>query len=254
MPRASRRRRRHAARGLGQSVLVAIAATVTLVLVGGSLLAIHTQSQGYRNSTTAGYIALADPIGQASTRTGARLAAVMDGAASLPDTAFPATARGILQQGLDSAVRETADQAAQAANLASPPPEDDLASRFTRAMDLRASATAALRSTVDRLLGMQPLPVAGAPSTTAPAVPTTQISTTQASSELAAEGRTFEQADALFRAVRAPRPPTAWHAGCSPRYGCPRRPPRPRSAARSSAPPPAPSPRRRRSWPSITWS
>ena len=92
MPRASRRRRRTRTRGLGQSVLVAIAATVTLVLVGGSLLAIHTQSQGYRTATTTAYLALADPVGQASARTGARLATLMDGAASLPDTAAPATA------------------------------------------------------------------------------------------------------------------------------------------------------------------
>jgi len=203
MPRASRRRRRTRTRGLGQSVLVAIAATITLVLVGGSLLAIHTQSQGYRNSTTAGYVALADPVGQASARTGTRLATLMARAASLPDTAAPATARGILQQGLDSAVRAAADQAAQAGNLASPPPEDGLATRFTKVMVLRSTATTALRSTVDRLLGMQPLPVAGAPSTTAPAVPTTQISATQAATELATEGRTFEQADTLFRSVRA---------------------------------------------------
>ncbi len=183
-------------------MLIAIAATITLVLVGGSLLAIHTQSQGYRDSTTAGFVALADPVGQASARTGAGLATLMAGAASLPDTAVPATARGILQQGLDSAARATADQAVQAGNLASPPPQDDLASRFTQVMVLRATATAALRSTVDRLLGMQPLPIAGAPSTTAPASPTTQISAIQASTELAAEGRTFEQADDLFRSVR----------------------------------------------------
>ncbi len=203
MPRASRRRRRTRTRGLGQSVLVAIAATVTLVLVGGSLLAIHTQSQGYRTATTTAYLALADPVGQASARTGARLATLMAGAASLPDTAAPATARGILQEGLDSAVRATSDQAVQARNLASPPPEDDLATRFTQVMALRATATSALRSTVDRLLGMQPLPIAGAPSTTAPSAPTTQISTTQAATELAAEGQTFEQADDLFRSVRA---------------------------------------------------
>jgi len=203
MPRASRRRRRSRGHGLGQSVLVAIAATITVVLVGGSLIAIHTQSKGYRSATTAGYVALADPVGQASARTGSQLSDLMTGAAYLPDTAVPATARGILQHGLDVAVRQTADQAAQARNLASPPPAGDLAPRFTQVMALRATATAALRSTVDRLLGMQPLPVAGAPSTTAPAGPTTLISSDQAATELAAAGHTFEQADDLFRSVRA---------------------------------------------------
>ncbi len=89
---------------------VGIAATVTLVLVAGSLLAIHTQSQGYRDATTRGYVALADQVGQASTRTGAQLSRADGGAApTLPDQRFPATARGVLQQGLDAAVLDTAD-------------------------------------------------------------------------------------------------------------------------------------------------
>ena len=79
MPRASRRRRRPRRRGLGQSVLIAIAATITVVLVAGSLIAIHTQSKGYRSATTAGYVALADRVGQASTATGARLSSLMAG-------------------------------------------------------------------------------------------------------------------------------------------------------------------------------
>ena len=82
MPRASRGRRRTRTRGLGQSVLIAIAATITLVLVGGSLLAIHTQSQGYRYSTTAGFVALADPVGQASADR--RRAGHADGRCGLP--------------------------------------------------------------------------------------------------------------------------------------------------------------------------
>ncbi len=78
MPRASRRRRRQHGRGLGQSVLIAIAAAVTVVLVAGSLIAIHTQSKGYRTATTSGYVALADRVGQASTVTGAQLSSLMD--------------------------------------------------------------------------------------------------------------------------------------------------------------------------------
>ncbi len=203
MPRASRRRRRPPGRGLGQSVLIAIAATITLVLVGGSLIAIHTQSQGYRTTTTAGYAALADRVGDASTRTGAELSSLMAGAPTLTNSAFPDTARGILQQGLDAAVLATAEQARQAENLQSPPPQDGLGPRFTQVMDLRASATAALRTTVDQLLGMQPLPVAGSPTAADSAASTTQISADEAAAEMSAEGRTFEQADDLFRALLA---------------------------------------------------
>ena len=203
MPRASRRRRRPRGRGLGQPVLIGIAAAVTVVLVGGSLVAVHTQSKGYRTVTTSGYVSLADRVGQASTLTGARLATLMTQAPNLTNAAFPDTARGILQQGLDTAVLDTADQARRAHDLESPPPDGGLSVQFTRLMDMRASAVAALRTTVDELLGMQPLPTAGGPSSSPPATPATQISASQAAIEMAAEGRSFEQADADFRELRA---------------------------------------------------
>ncbi|HEY4929891.1 MAG TPA: hypothetical protein VIH95_12160 [Acidimicrobiales bacterium] len=202
MPRASRRRRRPRRRGLGQSVLIAIAAAITVVLVAGTLIAIHTQSKGYRSAATAGYVALADRVGQASMAAGARLSSLMAGAPSLTNSAFPDTARGNLQQGLDMAVVDTGLQAHQAQNLASPPPQGGLSSQFTQVMELRASATVALRTTIDQLLGMQPLPIAGAPSSTTPAAPATLISADQAATEMTAEGRSFEESDAGFRALR----------------------------------------------------
>jgi len=212
MSRSSRRRRRPLGRSLGQSVLIAFAATVTVVLAGGSLLAIHTQSTGYRSATTAGYVSLADQTGQASTIVGARLAKLMADAPSLTDSAFPNTARGNLQQGLDAAVLDTQAQLRQARNVASPSPQGDLSSRFTRVLELRASATEALRTTIDHLLGMQPLPIAGGHSPSDPMTQPTLISVGQASAEMSAEGTSFEQADSGFRAlqtsVAASRPPT----------------------------------------------
>ena len=145
-------------------MLIAIAATITVVLVAGSLLAIHTQSTGYRSTTPAGYVALADRVGMASTATGAQRSTLIAGAPTLTNSAFPNTARGILQQGLDAAVEDTGVQDRQALNLESPPPEGNLAPQFTQALELRASATQALRTTIDDLLGMAPLPVAGAPA------------------------------------------------------------------------------------------
>ena len=211
MPRFSRRRRRPPGRGLGQSVLIGIAATVTFVLIGGSLLAIHTQSIGYRSATTTGYTALANRTGQASTVAGARLATLIAGAPSLTNSAFPNTARGKLQQGLDAAVLDTRVQVLQARNLASPPPQGDLSSQFTYVLELRASTTEALRTTIDQQLGMQPLPVAGGPSLTVAAAQPTLISLNQASAEMSAEGAVFERADAGFRAMQvsaaALRPP-----------------------------------------------
>ncbi len=179
---------------------------LTAVLLVGSLLAIHTQSQGYRDATTRGYAALADQVGLASTRTGSQLSSLLGKAGSLTNGAFPDMARGVLQQGLDSAVLDTSDQATQAATIASPPAVGDLSSRFSAVMRLRASATVHLRSTVDQLLGMQPLPVAGAPATAAPAAttaPATLISVDQAATEMSAEGLAFERSDTDFRALQA---------------------------------------------------
>ncbi len=203
MTRASRRRRRQPGRGLGPWVLVAIAATVTIVLVSGSIVAIHTQSKDYRDATTIGYASLADHLGSASTQTGAQLAALMAKAPDLTNQKFPDVARGTIQQGLDAAVAASGNQAAQAVHIDSPPPVGDLGSRFTQVMNERASATKQIRSTIDRLLGMQPLPIAGAPSTGGLPAEATLISADQASSELSGAGRRLEAADAAFRSLRA---------------------------------------------------
>jgi hypothetical protein len=207
VPRSSRRRR-PPGRGVGQSFLIAIAATVTVVLVAGSLLAIHTQSAGYRNATTSGYVALANKIGQESTLTGAQLSKLMAEAPTLPNARLPMTgilktARGVLEQGLDAAVLQTSEQAVQATAIASPPPVGNLSEQFTQVMRLRATTTAQLRSTVDRLLGMSPLPIAGSPNAGGPPAPSTLISSPQAAREMSAEGLAFEQADAQFRTVQA---------------------------------------------------
>ncbi len=211
VPRASRRRRRARGWGAGPAALVSVAAALTAVLVVGSLVAIHTQSQDYRSATTTGYGALAARTATDSAQTGSQLAALMNRASGLTNAKFPHTARGILQQGLDAAVQETSEQAAEAAEIASPPPSADLATLFSAVMADRAAATLRLRSTVDQLLGMTPLPVAAAPSTSAPASPATLISVGQATASLTAVGTLLEQADGDYRQLaataRALRPP-----------------------------------------------
>ncbi len=192
---------------------------ITLVLVVGSLLAVHTRSAGYRSATTAGWAALAGRVAGASEQTGVRLAALMAKAPTLPNRAFPFSARAVLQQGLDEAVQESAVQASEADRTTPPAPEGGLATSFSQVIDARAVATSRLRSAVDQLLGLAPLPVAGAPATTAPAQPPTLISVGQASAQLTAVGRTYVAADAGYRAlevaagrrhVAALLPPSAW--------------------------------------------
>jgi hypothetical protein len=222
MPRASRRRRRPPGRGFGRLFLIGCAATITIVLVAGSLLAVHTQSAAYRSATTSGYAAMATKVSQSSTRTGTSLSALLAGAPDLPDRAFPYSARAVLQQGLDAAATSSAAESATAAALAPPPAEAGLSARFASVMAARAAAAAAIRATVDQLLGLSPLPVAGAPTPSTAAAPTTLISAGQAAAQLGRAGAALASADAAYRSLQATArhdhlpfrlPPSAWVTG-----------------------------------------
>jgi hypothetical protein len=70
-------------------------------------------------------------------------------------------------------------------------------------MGERASTTERLRSTIDELLGMTPLPVAGAPSSTVVPPSAPLLSATTASVAMGAVGAAFEQADANYRGLLA---------------------------------------------------
>jgi len=208
MPRARRRRRPAGHRGLGRPFLVGLAATFTLVVVVGSLIEIHVQSSGYRTATDTGYGALASRVVEASNQTGAELAALVDKAPQLSNqllagTAVPRTARAEIQQGLDQAVQSTAQQAYQAAHSVPPIPTGGVSPRFTQVMADRAAAVSGLRETVDQLLGMAPLPIAGAPSTSVSPSSAPLIPIGQAASALAAQGHLLQQADDSYRALLA---------------------------------------------------
>jgi hypothetical protein len=180
-------------------VVFAVAAAVTMVLVVGSVVEIHAQSSGYRSATDSGYGALASKVVDDSNRTGAQLAAVMDSAPGLTNQALPRTARAVLQQGLDAAVSGTAQEATQAASLVPPYPSDDVANQLTQVMEARATGASDLRTSIDRLLGMTPLPIAGAP-TAAPAPSAAPLtSPAQAATSMGQAGLVFQQADVDYR-------------------------------------------------------
>lgn len=170
------------------------------VLVIGSIVEIGAQSGPYRRMTDQGYAQLATRVVDASNQSGARLAAVISAAPTIPNQPLPNTARGEVQQGLDAAMAATADEAHQARQLTPPTPTDDVASQFTAIIEARAAAVASVVATIDQLLGMAPLPVAGGPSTTTTtsAHPSALISETQASQQLAAAGTQIQQADRAY--------------------------------------------------------
>ncbi len=176
---------------------------VTLVLVIGSVAEIDAQSSGYRRATDAGYGALATRVVMASNLTGRQLASVMDSAPGLTNQALPRTARAVLQQGLDAAVDATAQEAAQAAGLVPPYPSDHVSNQLTQVMEARATGAADLRTSIDQLLGMAPLPVAGAPTPAAAPSRAPLISVGQATTAMGKAGLLFQQADVDYRKLTA---------------------------------------------------
>jgi hypothetical protein len=213
MPR-DRRRRGHASgrrgRGRTRTLLSVLLIAVTASLVIGSLAEVHAQSGTFRTSIDTGYGALASRVVDASNQTGGELAALMETAAQLPNAAVPRTARDEIQQGLDEAVGSTSEQASQAAGLVPPYPSGSVSARFTEVMADRWQATAHLRTSIDGLLGMAPLPVAGAPSH--PSREPTSLPETAAalaakvpavSVAMAAAGLQFQQADDDYRQLVA---------------------------------------------------
>ena len=133
MPRARRRRRgrRPRRRSAGAIITISIVVVLAGVLVIGSIVEINAQSGPYRRMTDQGYAQLASRVVDASNQSGARLAAVISAAPTIPNQPLPDTARGEVQQGLDAALASTADEAHQARQLTPPTPSDDVASQFT---------------------------------------------------------------------------------------------------------------------------
>jgi hypothetical protein len=187
---------------VGQIITISIVVVVVGVLVIGSVVEIHAQSAPYRRMTDRGYAGLASRVVNASNQSGARLAAVINSAPSIPNLPLPNTARGEIQQGLDVAVSTTSQEARQARALTPPSTSDDVASQFTAILEDRAAAVASVVATIDQLLGMAPLAIAGAPTTTTTtsARPSAVISVSQASQQLAAAGTRIEQADRAYAA------------------------------------------------------
>ena len=193
---------------MGAIITICIVVAVLGVLVIGSFVEIHAQSAPYRRMTDQGYAQLAARVVDASNQSGARLAAVISAAPTIPNQPLPDTARGEVQQGLDAALAATSDEARQAKQLTPPSPSDDVASQFTAIIDERAAAVVSVVSTVDQLLGMAPLPIAGAPTTTtttsahSSAQPSGPSFESQASQQLAAAGTRIEHADRAYATWR----------------------------------------------------
>ncbi len=122
---------------------------------------------------------------------------------SAPVLTGPGAARLELQAALDAAVRASRHAASHLAGLEPPPPQGSVAARLARVVDERAAAAAAIRSALDGLLELAPLPVAGAPSGASAPGPTPQVTVAEAGARLAAAGTILAGSDAAYAALVA---------------------------------------------------
>ncbi|HEX4217365.1 MAG TPA: hypothetical protein VHZ02_03295, partial [Acidimicrobiales bacterium] len=180
------------------SVVVAVVIVVIIgVVVIGSLAEINAQSSPFRTMVNRSFGALASPVVNSSTQTGRELASTIKGAAG------PSSSRASLQQMLDQVVTEATTQSDNAADLVPPAAVGSLDQQLVAVFAERATAATAMRTTIDGLLGMVPLPVAGAPvSLSAPPQQAPPLTTAQAVAALSSVGTTISKADADYAAVR----------------------------------------------------
>ncbi len=176
-----------------------MAAVVIVVIVGvivvASIAEINAQSAPYRQMVNRSFGALASPLVNASTQTGRDLATTMTQAAGASST------RNGLQQKLDQAVADATSQSRDAASLIAPAAVGALDQQLVAVFADRASATTAVRSAVDGLLGMTPLPVAGGSVSTTPTT-APPVTAAQATTLLSTAGAQISKADANYASVR----------------------------------------------------
>jgi len=182
-------------------VVLACALVVAAVLIGG-VARIGPRSGPFRTSVNRSFGAQGAVLVDLSNATGASLRRLMG--------VMPDQGRQTLQAELDDVTAQAGDQAARAAALAS---NGGVEGRFATVLADRAQSADEVRSAIDGLLGLRPLPVAGAPaaSATGAAAPTS-LSSTQATDRIAAAGRLLAQADRSYQVVRRSLATMAGHA------------------------------------------
>ncbi len=192
-----RRRRR---RSLAPFIVLGVVAALVLGLLIDGLAHVGTSSAGYRAAITRSYGLATRPLTWSSNQTGRQLRSLMQTMAGSPS-------RAVLQQELDALVADSGQTAQTSAGLVPPAPPGPASGDFSAAFGDRARAVVQVRAAVDGLLGMTPLPVAGAPALpaqSARAAGTPQVlSADQAANQLIAAGNLLRQADGRYaRAVR----------------------------------------------------
>ncbi len=188
-----RRRRARPATVVG----IALVVLVLALLVGG-LVRVGAVSTSYWRSVDRSYAAQGAVVVDQSNQTAGDLRRLLAG--------WTSQTRRALESTLDLLVRTTDQQAQAAAALSPPEPWGSLGPRFAAVLADRARAAADLRSAVDGLLGMAPLPIQTAQGATNPetggANGSVVLTASQAASALGRVGALLEQADRTYGRVR----------------------------------------------------
>lgn len=189
-----RRRRRGRLSRLGVVVVtVAIVVVLGIVVLVGAISKVGRESGPYWRDIDRSYAADLRGVVRQSNDADAQFRSVVAGMAG--DT------RTRLEASLDTLVTTTKQLAQEAATLSTPPPAQGAGADIARAMTDRATAVAELRTTVNGLLGMAPLPDPGASASTA-SPGTALLSASAAADRLESVSALLEDADRLYGAGR----------------------------------------------------
>ena len=191
-PLLSRRRSRR--RSASRRIVALVAVAVLLALLIGGLTQVSSQSRSYDEGANRSLAALGGVVATESSTSAVTLRHLFASMAGLT--------RPALQSDLDGLVQQTAGQSAAASQAALPAPAGSLPDRFAGVFASRARAVAMVRSAIDGLLGLHPLPVAGVATNAVVASTPTLLSASQATARIAAAGALLIGADRSYRAVR----------------------------------------------------
>jgi hypothetical protein len=173
----------------------AIGATALLLaLVIGGLTQVSRQSSAYDAGSNRTLAEQGRVLADQSNATASEVRALMGG--------LQGQTRQGLQSALDSAVQQTATQSSDARLASSATPPSSGSAEFAAVFADRAQAMQDLRAALDGLLGMQPLPTAGAPATTATPGSSTVLTATQATNDMAEAGVLLTRSDATYQSLR----------------------------------------------------
>jgi hypothetical protein len=186
-----------------------IAAVAVLALLVGGLTQVSRQSQGYDANSNRSLAAQGSVVAGQSNATASEVRGLVGN--------LQGQTRQSIDTGLDSAVQQTADQAARMDLAAGSSPSGSPGGELEAVFTDRARSVAELRTAIDGFLGMKPIPIADAPATKTSSAPsiTSQASTLtagQATNQIAAAGALLTRSDDLYRSVQRSLAATAGHA------------------------------------------